>query len=257
MFQGESRQPGAMLTFFVSGSEADGMATLEILDPERSVIRTVETPVRAGMNRVTWDLREEGDPEAAAWGMSDWSPGLEVLPGLYQVRLRVAGGESSRQLHVLPDPRSEIPMVERIQKRQALERGLELGRAFIAFQQRRVTLHQELGRIRELLASRRDDEAQSLREGLEAVWEAIEQISYGLWEAERQRSTVFGMASTRDAPTEAEHIALYRMEEGLDGVIREYNALLAGRIANFRRAVQDAGIGDFLELEYLPGVSGG
>jgi hypothetical protein len=52
------------------------------------------------------------------------------------------------------------------------------------------------------------------------------------------------MASTRDAPTEAEHIALYRMEEGLDRIIREYNALLVeAESQNLRRAIQDAGIG--------------
>jgi len=257
MFRGETREPGAMLTFFVSRSEAGRTATLEILDPEGSVIRTMETSVRAGLNRVTWDLREDGDPEAEAWGMAAWSPRLEVLPGLYGIRVRVGGAEGSKQLHVLPDPRSEITMVERIQKRQALERGVKLGRTHLTFQQRRVGVHQDVGKIRELLSSREDDDAQAVREGLEAIWGAIERISHGLWEVERQHSIVFGMASTRDAPTEAEHIALYRMEDSLDQIVTSYNALLVEQVQGFRRTVQEAGLGDFFDVGPIPRISGG
>jgi photosystem II stability/assembly factor-like uncharacterized protein len=256
-FQGETRAAGAMLTFLVSQADAGRQATIDILDAEGSVIRTLEVPARGGLNRVTWDLREDSDPGAAAGGRAAQSPGLEVLPGLYRVRVRVGGVESSRQLNVLPDPRIEIPLVARIQKRQALQRGLELGRAVLAFQERRLAVNQDLDRIRDLLASRQGEEAQTLRGVSDSIRAELDGINEGLGEVNRHRSVVFEMASTRDAPTEAEHIALFRMEESLDQVISRYNALLGGRIAGFRGAVRGAGLGGFLGVRFIPRVSGG
>jgi hypothetical protein len=257
-FRGRAREPGAMLTFWVSPSRAGATAVLQILDLDGGVLRTMEVPARPGLNRVTWDLLEEGDREAESWGMAgDWPFRLEVLPGLYEARVRVGSAESSRPLTVLEDPRTEIPMPERIHKRQALERGLELGRALLSFQQKRVGVQQDLGRIRELLGSREDAQAQSLREGLEAIWEAMDGVSWGLWDVERYRPLVLGMTATRDAPTEAEQIALFRIEDALERVINGYNALLVERIVGYRGAVREAGLGDFLDMGLLPGVAGG
>jgi photosystem II stability/assembly factor-like uncharacterized protein len=257
-FRGQAREPGAVLTFWVSPSMAGGAAVLRILDIDGGVLRTLEAPARAGLNRVTWDLLEDGDREAEAWGMAgDWPFRLEVLPGLYEVRVRVGSAESSRPLTVLEDPRTEIPMPERIHKRQALERGVELGRVLLSFQQKRVGLQQDLGRIRELLGSREDTQAQSLREGLEAIWEAMEGVSRGLWDVERYRPLVLKMTATRDAPTEAEQIALFRIEDALERVIDGYNGLFVERIVGYRGAVREAGLGDFLDMGLLPRVSGG
>jgi hypothetical protein len=148
-------------------------------------------------------------------------------------------------------------MPERIHKRRALERGVELGRALLAFQQKRVGVQQEMGRIQELLGSRDDAEARSLREGMAAIWEAMERVSWDLWDVERYRPTVLGMTATRDAPTEAEQIALFRIEDALERVISGYNALLVERIVGYREALREAGLGDFLDMGLLPGVSGG
>lgn len=257
LFRGETREPGAMLTFLASSSEAGKIATLEVSDMDGSVIRTLEVPVKAGLNRVTWDLREDAEPGNLGSGSQTRSMSLEVLPGLYRVRAQLGGVESSRQLHVLPDPRIDIPMVERIQKQQALDRGMELGRALLTFQQRRMEVNQDLERILELLVSRQDDEAQALRSLSDSIRAEMESINAGLVEVNRHRSAVLGMGATRDAPTEAEHIALFRMEESLDQVISRYNALLGGRIAEFRQAVRGAGLGEFFEMGFIPRVSGG
>jgi acyl-CoA synthetase (NDP forming) len=54
------------------------------------------------------------------------------------------------------------------------------------------------------------------------------------------------MGATREAPTEAERIALARMEERLEAVMKEMNDLIFGPVADFRRAVEVA------DLELVP-----
>ncbi len=255
--QGRTREPGAMLTFLAAGSEEGRTATIEIFGRDESLIRSFQAPVRAGLNRVTWDLREDRGPGVASSGMPEPFLGLEVLPGLYRVRVRVGEAESSRQLSVVPDPRVEIPMVDRIRKRNALERGLVLEEALSTVRQRRGEVSRDLARIRELLASRQDDEARALRSGLDSIRAEVDVIREWLDEAERHRSIVLGMASTRDGPTEAEHMALFRMADITERIIMMYNALLVGRIAGLRKEVQEAGLGNFLEPRFIPAVPGG
>jgi hypothetical protein len=69
--------------------------------------------------------------------MSDWSPGLEVLPGLYQdPPPRWQGVRAPNSCTCFRTPEVRFTIVERIQKRQALERGLELGRDFTSLSSR-------------------------------------------------------------------------------------------------------------------------
>ncbi len=49
-----------------------------------------------------------------------------MLPGTYTVRITRGGAESRQTLDVLPDPRVEIEMTDRITKYQALKRAREL-----------------------------------------------------------------------------------------------------------------------------------
>jgi photosystem II stability/assembly factor-like uncharacterized protein len=65
-------------------------------------------PVKAGMNRFTWDLRYEAPanvPGLAQWGGRPRGP--LALPGAYTARLTVAGKPYSVSLEVKPDPRGK------------------------------------------------------------------------------------------------------------------------------------------------------
>jgi len=122
------------------GSGADSAPTLEILNGEGEVIRTMEGTAEAGLNRVWWDLRHEGrktvtlwtpPPEARwkevpneglpsqQWGGS-YDQGPEVVPGEYTVRLTAGGEEQSRTFRVQKDPRSE-GTIEDIEANVALQ----------------------------------------------------------------------------------------------------------------------------------------
>ncbi|MGD2071552.1 MAG: hypothetical protein PVI57_23005 [Gemmatimonadota bacterium] len=135
-FQGENRPYGALLSYLVSPAVADsvagegeggasgggeqegfaaffggggggggsGPATIEIMDAD-SVIRTLEGPAEAGVNRAVWGLERKGVPAPDADPDDPEPSGPPVLPGTYGVRVTVSDHTSEGTVEVLPDPR--------------------------------------------------------------------------------------------------------------------------------------------------------
>lgn len=107
-------------------------AKLEILDASGNVIRKLQAPARAGLNRAFWDLRYDAprlvalrtpapdnphiweDPRFHGrdsrpilhWGIEGAQQGPLVAPGKYTVRLTVDGKTLSEPLTILRDPKS-------------------------------------------------------------------------------------------------------------------------------------------------------
>ncbi len=121
----------AMLTFSVRTAPKDPVQ-IEVLDADGKVIRKLETKGRAGLNRVTWDLRYESPRVIALrtaapdnphiwdeprfrdsdsrpithWGSKPAEVGPIVAPGKYTVRLKVEDKSYTQPLTILRDPRS-------------------------------------------------------------------------------------------------------------------------------------------------------
>jgi hypothetical protein len=257
LFQGEARAPGAILTYSVAQGDDGRVASIEVLDTTGEVIRTLEGPAETGLNRVGWDLRETSPLSDQAGGGRFRPTGLEVLPGTYEIRVGVAGVESSNRLEVLPDPRVDIPLTERIQKRNAVQEGLALLRTLQDLQEGLQTLTDGLDRVGALLEERRDQEAQGLRVLADSVRAEAVRIEEALAQVNRNSRSIFSLAATRDAPTESDRITLAQTGDRLDRVASRFNAFLAGRVGEFRRAVEGAGIGAFPELRPIPRRPGG
>jgi len=107
-------------------------AKIEILDANGSVVRKLQSPAHAGLNRAIWDLRYEPprvialrtpapdnphiweDPRfhgkdsrpVIHWGIEGAQEGPLVAPGKYTVRITVAGQTLTEPLTILRDPKS-------------------------------------------------------------------------------------------------------------------------------------------------------
>jgi photosystem II stability/assembly factor-like uncharacterized protein len=241
-FSGATRPFGALLTYAVAeGAEGDP-AGIEILDGDGFVVRHMAGPAQRGMNRVSWDLREDPiGPAPEGEGVRSPSiPGPEVLPGRYTVRVVAGGGESEAAVEVLPDPRVEIPLADRIRKREGVLLALELTVSGRAVELRRGEVAEAMDRTLEVLGIRQDPEAVGLRDTVEAIRIDLEEVGALLDSMDLHRSTVRAMGDTRDAPTEAERIALFRTEELLEEAIIRMNGLLVTRVAGLRSALEAA-----------------
>jgi photosystem II stability/assembly factor-like uncharacterized protein len=116
---------------------SEGPVQLTILDDQDNVVRTLEGPADAGINRASWDLRYEGAKEArlrtkppgnprvveekrfrTTWEREGWYPirswgtgggfrGIRVAPGTYTVKMSIGDQEHVQTLEVRKDPHSD------------------------------------------------------------------------------------------------------------------------------------------------------
>jgi hypothetical protein len=125
-----SRTPRALIDFELKAAPK-GRVQIEILDSSGQVVRSLEPPAHAGLNRSFWDLHYEG-PTAVRlrttpsenphiweeprfrghdwrpithWGMETNPAGPLVAPGKYTVKLTVDGQSFTQPLEVLRDPK--------------------------------------------------------------------------------------------------------------------------------------------------------
>ncbi len=118
------------------GTKDDARAT--IADPHGNTIRTIRAPGRAGLNRLSWDLRmeppiAEGASETPAVGGFGGSPqGPLVLPGTYSVTVDVAGRRLKGELRVEGDPRVTFSDADRQTRQTALLRLYDLQKTLVA-----------------------------------------------------------------------------------------------------------------------------
>jgi photosystem II stability/assembly factor-like uncharacterized protein len=135
---------GAAINYYLKAAPA-GDVTLSILNAQNQVVRTLNAPKAAGMNRVYWDLRDEPAKEVrlrtsplhapeVRVGPDGWRSAqggrMSILmpPGAYTVRLSVGGKQLTEKLEVRKDPNSggsEAEIAEQMKVLTALKRDVE------------------------------------------------------------------------------------------------------------------------------------
>jgi photosystem II stability/assembly factor-like uncharacterized protein len=127
---GENPPEGAILYAYVKAKPKE--AKLEIMDGAGKVVRTYLTSeakdtdeqldpddekpkkqlaLKAGLNRLTWDLRYEEAPRVQNYWLYEYEGGSKgplALPGTYQVRLTADGKSLTVPLEVKMDPRVKV-----------------------------------------------------------------------------------------------------------------------------------------------------
>jgi len=125
-----SRTPRAFVDYELK-SAPKSPAQIDVLDSAGQLVRHLEAPAHAGLNRTLWDLHYDGphtvrlrttpsenphiweEPRFRGqewrpithWGMESTPPGPLVAPGKYTVKLTVDGQSFTQPLEVLRDPK--------------------------------------------------------------------------------------------------------------------------------------------------------
>jgi photosystem II stability/assembly factor-like uncharacterized protein len=122
MSAGQNPPNAAFLNYWIGDAFVGMPATIVIEDALGAVVRTLDAPTEAGINRIFWDFMGEQStaierrvpPLYADW--VDYGPervriqngmSLRHPPGMYRVTLLVGGEEHRSELMVLKDPASE------------------------------------------------------------------------------------------------------------------------------------------------------
>jgi len=111
---------GAMISYYLK-EEANGSVEVIIKDSAGQEIGGLRGTKNAGINRITWDLRHAVPvTQEAPVDRRFRAQGPYVLPGEYQVTLKVAGQEMSKRIEVEGDPRIDISFEDRKAQHDAL-----------------------------------------------------------------------------------------------------------------------------------------
>ncbi|HEV2130235.1 MAG TPA: hypothetical protein VGR27_04005, partial [Longimicrobiaceae bacterium] len=285
MFRGENRPYGALITYVVTpsatpaspaaraaGARADTAAAgqdpqrakIEVLDATGKVIRDFNGPAEAGIHRVAWNLRtngfkrppsdeEENEPE-------EFRPqGPAVLPGSYTVRIKANGQEATQRVEIVSDPREEYTLEAR---RVKFERLMMVGRQQELAVEALERLRQTDKAIDLVLQMTRDDttkrelrqSADSLKQKVQELWEVftgprnLQGIVRSSDAVLAKLGFAYGaLASSSDAPTEAQMTYHRQGEEALREALPRVNRFLTEDVERFRQQVQAAGFSIFPE----------
>lgn len=242
VFRGETRAFGALLTFWVGGEA--GEARIDVVDGVGRTVRTFQAPATSGLNRVTWDLREDAPSTEEPGGGRGRVQPPHVLPGTYVVRVTVGGITVEHPVAVLADPRVDVPLAERQEKVEALRHAMTLNRTLGRIQARGTAVREGVGRVRDALGGRDDASAAALREAADALLEGLATARDDA-EVGRYRRSLGTLASSWDRPTEGQRLDLRRMEDAVGRLTSRMNVFLDNDVADFRRRVADAGLAIF------------
>jgi photosystem II stability/assembly factor-like uncharacterized protein len=106
----------------------EGKVKITVADTDGKVIRELEGPGAAGVNRANWDLRynspAEPTPEqleAIAAGYDFGPRGPYVEPGDYSIKIKAGEKEATQNVTVEDDPRLQLSAEERAARRAAIE----------------------------------------------------------------------------------------------------------------------------------------
>ena len=131
---GANPTDGALIRYYLREA-SPGAVSLTILDSDGAVVRTfggdsaggkagAALPTEAGLNEFIWDLRKPGATSVPGDVTTELIfdsalLGPAVVPGTYQVQLRVGEETFAQPLEVLPDPRLEVTQ-EQLEAQHAL-----------------------------------------------------------------------------------------------------------------------------------------
>ena len=76
---GQDLPDGASIDYYLKAAP-DGPVTIKIEAPDGQVLRTIDAPKRAGINRLYWDLRDEATPEVQLRTTPLYAPDVQLGP---------------------------------------------------------------------------------------------------------------------------------------------------------------------------------
>jgi photosystem II stability/assembly factor-like uncharacterized protein len=243
---------GVVVRSFESGA-AEPLPPAEQYFSEEWIQRPEPLSARAGHNRFVWNLRQPR-PRAISYEYSIAAvpgadtpalpQGIFVLPGRYEVRLKVDGLTLTQPLQVDADPRVEIELAE-------LREQAELYGAVTRSLERATDAHAEVEELGERLASLEKEVGsqagtESLREAARSVRGEFERLRKSPESDVDSIGGALGSLATDLEAADAKGTVPQRQlgEEcgaRLEGALKRWEAFRSGPVKELERRVSEAG----------------
>lgn len=278
LFRGETRDYGAMLSYFVAApkdtmkkaedeneeKEADRplrkkerKVTIEVFDERNVLVRRFEGPIEKGINRTNWNLRRDGfrqpRTERAADEDTLLPPGPEVIPGVYTVRIRSGKDESSQKVEVKADPRTSVSPEARRAKLEALTRAGQKIEVVTEVVDRLTKVTRAITSTLESLRDSTSQEMRALKKTGSGLKKKIREVQELFIPPQEQKGIVrnddkviaqlrraYGMlGSNDDAPSPSHMNYLRQAEAALEAALVRFDALMEKDVKEFKKNVEE------------------
>lgn len=249
-----------------NGKDEAPKVTVEVRDASGELIRKFRSEVHQGINRVVWGMQRDGVRAMPGDEEEDYEdglpPGPPVPPGNYEITLSLPAADGDEvtanvTVETVADPRSPYSQAELERNYQARVELLGLLEQAVAAVERIVRARDDVAAIKALIAKRDDDSLEPLEERADEITVALDElekvfrtppetsgITYSADKVQDQiglASGYVGSSYGTPTPTAEAYVAIAR--SALDDGIASLNDFLAGELAAFRDAVDEAGIG--------------
>ena len=109
-------------------AKKEGKVKISVYDKDNKLVRELDGPGKAGVNRTNWDLRWNSPAvptpeqlEAAAAGFDFGPRGPLVEPGKYTIKIKAGSKEAAQEAVVEDDPRMQMSTADRAARREAID----------------------------------------------------------------------------------------------------------------------------------------
>jgi photosystem II stability/assembly factor-like uncharacterized protein len=109
-------------------AKKEGKVKISVYDKDNKLVRELDGPGKAGVNRTNWDLRWNSPAvptpeqiEAAAAGFDFGPRGPLVEPGKYTIKIKAGSKEAAQEAVVEDDPRMQMSAADRAARREAID----------------------------------------------------------------------------------------------------------------------------------------
>jgi photosystem II stability/assembly factor-like uncharacterized protein len=253
-----------------SEKKEDPRVTVTVKDASGDLIRTFRETVHQGVNRVTWGMRRDGARALPGPEPQDYADGLpvgpEVPPGRYTVPLALDHPDSqaavaSIDVQTVADPRSPYSQTEIEQNFATQLELLRLQKTVVSAVERIVDTRKDIDTLIGLVDKRQGSKE---NEALSALRDRGKELNNTLNDLEKRFRTppetkgiVYSddkiinrlgiaqayVASTRDAPSSTAKTYIRLARISLDEGLSALNRFLSRELADFRKTVDEAGVG--------------
>jgi len=279
-FRGENRPYGALITYALGKIEAEkeekeptpgdssstadqkqpdqkkeATITIEILNTEGKIVRTLKGSKKPGLNRIHWDLRHEAFKSISSPLGGFFAPsGPYVLPGIYTARIELNGDTVQQSFPVQADPRTQIPERDRKAKYDLImKNGAYIEAATRAYDQ----IKESSEAVTEVL-TKLDQFPKDKQEAIKAEGSALaEKLSAfsrrinpptdraGIFEETELEPQLTGLGyrleTSLDAPTAGQQAEFKRLEVETKRIISQINQFFSTDYTAFLTLVEQAG----------------
>lgn len=292
-FRGENAARGAYITFIASGDDLTnpngdaevarlaamkskkdddkkdaqkgkaGRVKVEILNAGGNVIRTFHRTAHQGINRIVWDMSEDGiQGLRPAKPGADLPSGVDVVPGTYGVRISMDGITQEGSLKVIGDPRESInqsgyqaahdhrlkiqglmdTMYTAVKRVQTAKKDAETIKALANAAMMKDGADKEALKA---LAKQAGDVAKALDEDAKAYTASRNSAEGIVYTGHLVQSKIWGAFGNlgNGAPNASSLAYFDRAQKAVATAVGNSNALLNGDVAELRKAFASSGLG--------------